>query len=236
MVPPPEVSETAPAAPWLGARDFRWLVSAGLLVGMSATAALVRYAVIGQTTWTFLVKNLLLAAIPAVLALVLQRFANAPRVMFGSLLLLWLLFLPNAPYIVTDVIHLSTPRRTVLWMDVLIVGGAALAGLLLTFASTRWALVALARRLRRPVIPRTAYIAVAFVGALGVYFGRFARWNSWDVVTRPGALAEDFLKRIATTDPWVFTAIFGSCLAIGQVVFWLVTNDSERSRPDDHRN
>jgi uncharacterized membrane protein len=233
MTPPAAGPSPAPNSRWLDALDARWLLAAVLLVLMGAAAGFVRYAVLGQATWTFLVKNLLLAAVPAAMALVLRRFARAPLPVFGLVFFAWLVFLPNAPYIVTDVIHIATPRRTIAWMDVLVVGPAALAGLLLTFASTHWALVAIARRRHRETVPRVAYVAVALVGALGVYFGRFARWNSWDVVTRPARIAGDFLERMATSDPWVFTAIFGTCLAIAQVIFWIFTTPPSPPRDID---
>ena len=233
MNPPLTGQTPAPTPRWLDAPDPRWLLAAALLVLMAAAAGLVRYAVLGQATWTFLVKNLLLAALPAAFALILRRFARAPWPAFALVFAAWLLFLPNAPYIVTDVIHIATPRRTVVWMDVLVVGPAALAGLLLTFASTHWALVAIARRRGRDTVPRMAYVAVALIGALGVYFGRFARWNSWDVVMRPTKVAGDFIERIGTSDPWVFTAIFGTCLVIAQVIFWLFTTQSAPARKAD---
>jgi len=212
-------------------RDARWLLAAALLTCVTAATGVVRFSLVGTHTWTFLLKNMFLAWIPGLVAFGLIRSRRLPTAAFVTLCLLWLTFLPNAPYIVTDVIHLSTPRRTVLWLDVLVVGSASLAGLLLTFASTEWTLRAVAMRLNRRTMPLTAYMCVIALAAFGVYFGRFARWNSWEIVTRPGDLVTDFAQRIVASDPWIFAAIFGGCLAIGQYVFHLMAAGPEDQRP-----
>jgi len=201
------------------------------LSALGAAIALVRYGLTGQPVFIFLLKNLALAAAPAVLALALRRLAHAPLGVLLPLGLLWLLFFPNAPYIVTDLIHLNTPRRTILWMDVLILGSAALSGLVLTFASLRWAMEAIALHTRRASLPAALPLLTLLLGALGVYFGRFARWNSWDVATRPGALAADLSSHLGSAEPWIFTAVFGACLVLGRWLFDLTDQPELRTPP-----
>src|SRR3954469_12916001 len=96
-----------------------------VLVGLALASAgcialeLVRERHFGATDFRFLLWNLFLAWIPFALALVVydryRRGASFMRLL--PALTLWLLFLPNAPYIVTDFVHLSAGRTPPLWFD-----------------------------------------------------------------------------------------------------------------------
>ena len=136
---------------------------------------------------TNLVWNLFLAWIPLVLALVVydgaRRGANAgPLAAVG---IVWLLFLPNAPYIVTDLKWLGhyderdrtgSTRRSI--------GGAAVVGLGLGFVSLYLVQSVVTLRLGR-LAGWTLALGALVASGVGVYLGRFERWNSWDVFTEP---------------------------------------------------
>jgi uncharacterized membrane protein len=132
----------------------------------------------------FLVWNLFLAWMPLVFALL---FSAARR---GASLLLvggsWLAFLPNAPYLVTDLIHLS--GHDDLWRHVLQFGFAAWTGTLLGVVSLRIVHVEVERRFGS--LAGWSLVAISTgLCAVGVVIGRFQRWNSWDLVTSPGVVA-----------------------------------------------
>ncbi len=211
--------DPAPSDRLRARRDARWWWAAVALTACCGVLVLGRFAVTGQLTYLFLAKNLMLAWFPATLAFTLRRRSAMPGLAFGAALVAWLVFHPNAPYLVTDLVHLATPRRTVLWMDVLILGVAAAAGLMLALASVQWVAEAIAARRGRPLSGPLVVALAAGFGALGVYFGRFARWNSWEVVTRPGELVRDGLERIANPDMWIFVGMFGACLAVAHGLF-----------------
>jgi uncharacterized membrane protein len=202
-----------------GARDRRWWSAAAALTACCAVVVVARWSVTGQLGHAFLAKNLALAWLPAVLAFALRRQPGLHASAFGVALLGWLVFHPNAPYIVTDLIHLATPRKTILWMDVLAIGAAAAAGLMLALASVQWVAEAIGARRGRPLPAVFVVVTAAALGALGVYFGRFARWNSWDVVTRPGELVVDAANRLTSGETWVFVGLFGLCLAVAHGLF-----------------
>lgn len=87
-------------------------------------------------TFGFLGWNLFLAGVPVALASLAElswRFRK--RVMTVGLLIGWLAFFPNAPYITTDLIHLRERPPVPVWFDALILTSAALAGLLAGFVS-----------------------------------------------------------------------------------------------------
>ncbi|WP_019202290.1 DUF1361 domain-containing protein [Tsukamurella sp. 1534] len=139
----------------------------------------------------FLIWNLFLAWIPMVFAVGFAMVRR--RVWLVPLGLGWLAFLPNAPYLVTDLVHLGEGYE--LWRHVLQYGFAAWTGILLGVVS----MLLVHRRLDRDVGAAWGWAAVALSVALcavGVVIGRFQRWNSWDLVTRPDAV-------VSATFDWV---------------------------------
>ncbi|MCV7099756.1 DUF1361 domain-containing protein [Mycobacterium palustre] len=152
--------------------------------------------------------NLVLAWVPVLFA---TGFAAARwRIWLVPLGLGWLAFVPNAPYLVTDLVHLGGGAE--LWWHVAQYGVAAWTGVLLGVVSMHL----VCQRIEREFGPVTGWIAViASVGlcAIGVAIGRFQRWNSWDLVTQPRAV-------VATTLDWVraplaYAQPTGVALAVG---------------------
>lgn len=140
-------------------------------------------------TFVFLNWNLFLAFIPwAVTDWYLHKFNGRDRWWrTGFMLGIWLLFFPNAPYILTDLFHLSNTHQMPKWFDLLLILSYAWTGLLFGLFSLWNTEEILARVINRRVIPFISS-ALLFLGSYGVYLGRFPRWNSWDLFTRPGAL------------------------------------------------
>ena len=154
------------------------------------------------TVHPFMVWNLYLAATPTVLALALFR---RPRrldvswcVTFGA----WLLFLPNAPYIVTDFVHLSADTQASLWLDGVELSAFAWTGMLLGFVSLYLVHAVLRNRLGE-VAGWGAVMGVLALASVGVYLGRVKRWNSWDVLTQPGTKLAELRGHVA--DPAAIT-------------------------------
>ena len=113
------------------------LMGLGLASALCVALELFRELHFGALGFRFLVWNLILAWIPLLLALfVYDRYRRgSPLARLAPALALWLLFLPNAPYIVTDFVHLSAASRTPLWLDGVVVSAFAWTGLLLGFVS-----------------------------------------------------------------------------------------------------
>jgi uncharacterized membrane protein len=168
------------------------LLALGGASALSLGLELVREWHYGVTDYRFLVWNLLLAWVPMVLALIVYDCYRR-RGTLGALtpvLVLWLLFLPNAPYIVTDFVHLSADTRASLWLDGIELSAFAWTGMLLGFVSL-YLVHAVLRHRFGPLAGWGAVLSVLGLSSVGVYLGRVKRWNSWDVLTQPGAkLAE----------------------------------------------
>ena len=143
----------------------------------------------GNNFYGFLVWNLALAWIPFVLALAAyvsaRRRKNAATVALG---VLWLLFFPNAPYLLTDFIHLQQSQTTPLWFDALMLASFAWTGLLLGFGSL-YLMQMIWQRAVGSVWSWLGVIGALGLASFGVYLGRFLRFNSWDALVRPRRIA-----------------------------------------------
>ena len=151
----------------------------------------------------FLLWNLVLAWVPFVFAAIAYRLASARRAVLYVLIfaaaVVWLAFFPNAPYILTDFLHLGSMGDIVPgWYDVLMLYWFAWTGLILGIVS-----LYLMQEIVAHGLGMTAgwvfVVVAAGLGSFGIYLGRFLRWNSWDIVRRPGPLADELLGRV--TDP-----------------------------------
>jgi uncharacterized membrane protein len=206
----------------------RRLAIVASLVGLSALVVAmvaVRVVYTGTDYYSNLVWNLFLAWIPFGLAVYAydgyrQGVGRAKLWTAGCL---WLLFFPNALYIVTDFKWLREWAAAPIWYDVVLVTAAAWCGLLLGFAS----LSLIQGVIRSAVGAARAWafaLAALGLGAFGVYVGRFQRWNSWDVVTRPGHLAESLLGGLAHPQDHpralAVMVLFTAFLAMSYLVFY----------------
>jgi len=169
--------------------------------------------------------NLFLAWIPFVLALIIYdrgRGAATPPAL-GAVAVLWLLFLPNAPYIVTDLKYIEGFSGVRALYDVVLFGSAALTGLLLGLTSL-FLMHAVARRLVGAFNAWALVVGALALSSFGIYLGRVQRWNSWDVFVRPGSLfgdiAEGLLHPLNHPRPIAVTIVFTSFLLGSYLVFY----------------
>ncbi len=211
-----------------------------VLVGLGGASALClglelvrehRYSI----DFRFLVWNLVLAWIPLLLSLgVYDAYRRGRSLLWvAPMIVLWLLFLPNAPYIVTDFVHLSASSRAPLWFDGVELSAFAWTGMLLGFVSLYLVHAVLRDRYGAPF----GWSAILFVLALsgvGVYLGRVKRWNSWDLLTQPGQRLAELHAHVG--DPAglakaiAVSAGVTSLLAASYLVFYLLMG--ARIRPD----
>jgi uncharacterized membrane protein len=169
---------------------------------------LVRYAESGSTDFFGLVWNLFLAWIPFVLAVVVyDRWRrHGPRATLVPLGGLWLLFFPNAPYIVTDFVHLEHTPDAPYWYDAVTVAAFAWTGVLLGFASL-FLMQTVVRQWRGVAIGWAFAAAALALGSLGIYLGRFLRLNSWDAVEHPSVLPR--ILHAVARDPFAYQEAIG---------------------------
>ena len=153
-------------------RRLAILASLGGLSALVVAMVAVRVVYTGNSQFVSIIWNLFLAWIPFVISLYVyegyRRRAAALSLWAGGLL--WLVFFPNAPYIVTDLKYLRTWTGAPIWYDAILLSAAAGAGLLLGFAS----LYVMQTVIRRALGTLSAWLFVVGVLGLsffGVYFG-----------------------------------------------------------------
>lgn len=203
-----------------------------LLAAASAICgALVIARFIGTDTWRyfFLLWNLFLAWVPfgaALLVYELHRRGERGAVLLATGLV-WLLFFPNAPYIVSDLVHLQkhgvTPERFIFWYDLIMVSCFAWTGMLLGFVSLYLMQTVVRKRFGGPISWGFVGVTIGLAG-FGVYLGRFQRWNSWDLLHRPVDLVSDIALRILHpfdhTHTWGITVLFATMMMLLYVLLY----------------
>ena len=197
----------------------------GLLLSWCFAMLVFRVFWSGTVSYVFLIWNLFLALIPAAAAEMLARAAaerRASQWMWGAA---WLLFLPNAPYIATDFLHLRARPHVPLWYDVALLASCAITGLLLGYVS----LLDVQRVVRERAGAAVAWLcacAALLLSAFGIYLGRFQRWNSWDILTEPWMLLADIADRVLNplSHPRTVgvTAVYGGALVVGYLALRLI--------------
>jgi uncharacterized membrane protein len=207
-------------------RAFQVLALASLFCG---TLALTRVFYSGRGAYIWLGWNLFLAWVPLGLAVVIaHRHAPGKRSSWpasGALAAAWLAFFPNAPYLVTDLIHLRTRGYVPIWYDAIMVFAFALTGLCLAFLSL-WLVHRLVERRFGPWAGWAFVAAIAGLSGFGVYLGRYPRWNSWDVVVRPGELLADVAAHVRDPEPRAFglTLLMAALFGIAYLMLFALTS------------
>ncbi len=212
----------------------RFVILSGLLL-WCATMIAVRVERTGSGYYRFLLGNLFLAFLPLLFSTGL-RIADRLQlhwIIKAGIWSLWLLFFPNAPYILTDILHLTRANQAPAWYDLALLLSCSGTGLLMGYLS----LIDV-----QTIVTRTFSVAVSWVFAIttlglcgfAIYLGRFLRWNSWDVITTPTLvfqLAEMLLQPATKQLPLSVTVIFGIILALGYISLrFLLGSSSVRSQ------
>lgn len=217
-------------------RLFLFLLLGGATI-MSVALYRFRGAWYNETGYSFLVWNLFLAWIPLGFAYTAWLMAWNRRLLFFAVTVtafLWMIFFPNAPYILTDFQHLGQPSNVVpIWFDVILVVWFAWTGLLLGVISLY---------LMHDVVQRTFgrvtgwlfVFAVSLLSGLGIYIGRFLRWNSWDIIQQPNDIFYGLVQGVS--DPSLrsigVTALFGAFFLFVYLTFYtfghLLRDDQNR--------
>jgi uncharacterized membrane protein len=175
---------------------YKILVSLLLLAAsiISVFLARARMAYSNTNDYSALIWNLCLAWIPYLFASLAYLVSWTKKLLYLVLpvcAIVWLVFFPNAPYILTDFQHLSTNANNApLWYDVLMLIWFAWTGLLLGVVSLHFMQDIVTRSFGRTTGWGFA-ILVTILSSIGIFLGRFYRWNSWDIIGDPLPIAHD---------------------------------------------
>jgi uncharacterized membrane protein len=163
----------------------------------------------GRITFILMIWNLFLAYVPYAISTwmtarearktrALRRRRSLNQLLTVLLLLSWLLFIPNSFYILTDLYHLADNHRNSRvpeWFDLSLILSFAWNGLLLGILSVR--------QIEKILVPHASIFQewlflypIMWLNALGVYTGRYLRYNSWDILTNPFQLLSDIFGMV----------------------------------------
>jgi uncharacterized membrane protein len=189
----------------------------------------------GDGYFRFLFWNLILAWVPLLCALAAYVRARQRRDLTVALLLVpWLLFFPNAPYLLTDFIHLGEGPAP-LWYDALMLSAFAWTGLLLGFASL-YLVQMILRREFGDTVAWLGVVAALGLGSIGVYVGRFIHLNSWDALLHPLTVANILRDQLSAVPLRMAEALVAlvAFLSIGYLAVYSFTGlDLELAQDDE---
>ena len=194
--------------------------------------SIARVSASSTPTFLFLNWNLFWAFIPWALSSLLVVYPKLQEKKLAVIAMLgtWLLFFPNAPYILTDLFHLKHVVSMPMWFDLLLILSFAWVGLLFGFMSLwdiekilkRYLMKSRLKELLRYRLSIPIFSSVLlFIGSFGIYLGRYLRWNSWDTIAKPFALIYDIGDRFV--NPFEHSRTWGVTLFMGlflNVMYW----------------
>ncbi len=180
----------------------------------------------------FLNWNLFLAFIPwFISSIIILKNLQDKKFLLVVMILSWIFFFPNSPYILTDLFHLGMSTKAPLWYDLILILSFAWTGLLFGFVS----LMDIEKVLEKFVGKgKTTFISIAFlfVSGFGIYVGRYLRWNSWDIIISPFALSSDILSKIShpiyNSRAWGLTLFIGLLLNLIYFSFKLFSTQNQK--------
>ncbi len=214
------------------ARPGKGLQALTLLTLTGLSLVIVRGLLTGNW-WFFVVLtwNLFLAWFPLGVVLVLRDlrasgFQNRWLLVTG--LAIWLAFLPNAPYIITDLYHIKSIDNPLLWFDTMALFLFALTGLLIGLYS-----ILIVHRMLRPLtgtwLTWVFILSSQILSGFGIYLGRFGRWNSWDVLTKPSSLMRAIARAYQDHLSLKLTLGYGFVLIALYVAFYWYVEHEDKS-------
>lgn len=177
----------------------------------------IRIIFTGSTNYFFLNWNLFLAFLPLVFTTLVLMAGDLGKRRWVKIGLLgsWLLFFPNAPYILTDIFHLRGGSNAPMWFDLILILTYAWTGLIAGFISL-FDIEKIVFRDKSRMSKILISIGLIFLTAFGIYLGRYLRFNSWDIFNHSGALfgeiADRFIHPFRHTRTWGVTFGLGVLL------------------------
>lgn len=211
-----------------------WEITIILIISSLYATAIVALRIFfsSKINYLFFIWNLFLAWIPYLISIYLPVAYYKIRQKFFAyfLLVIWFLFWPNSPYILTDMLHLKQKPGIPLWFDMGMILSFAWTGLMLGFIS----LIEIQNLVRKRFNRKVGWAFAAFmslIGALGIYLGRYGRINSWDVLS-PDKLYTTLVMhtndKLVNNDIIGMTLIYGIFLFLGYVTVKIIIKMPDR--------
>jgi uncharacterized membrane protein len=211
----------------------------GLLIITIVISLFVAFRVVarGRLGYTFLIWNIFLAWIPFYLSILLTQKEYKSMTLKFLTAFFWIMFYPNAPYIITDFIHLSPydfygkgsmffNNKLSMWYDFFLITVFVIVGLVLSYKSLKLVYIYCKRKYNK-LKAWIVVVTVCFLSGYAIYLGRFIRVNSWEVVTNPIGLIYTLLENL-NKNCLILSVLFGIMLLIIYLTFDFIENSKEQ--------
>lgn len=212
--------------------DNRYVQALGLLSAFCVALFIVRMGITGSLRYWFIAENLLLAWSSLLFAwLLLKQLDSKPWLSWSgiALTILWLFFLPNSWYVLTDFLHVQETGEINQLYDIAMMSVLVFCGFTLGFTSLYLIHCELRKRLST-LFSGAAVVIILLLSSFAIYLGRILRWNSWDVVTNPSGVILNVSDRVV--NPFGYeravsiTALFFILLGTLYLAIWLFLRPS----------
>jgi uncharacterized membrane protein len=184
------------------------------LIIIAVVLSILRVIIWGKFSFVYILWNILLAFIPFIISSLLLTFSKIEKfnkIIFIIGVFLWIIFIPNAPYIVTDFIHLGEIRSVPMIFDTFLLFSSASLGLILGFHS----FFHIEQIIRAKYSPKITVVVMSLIMLLisfGMYLGRFLRFNSWDIFINHTPLIKNIWKIFSGSssriEAYIYTLLF----------------------------
>jgi uncharacterized membrane protein len=182
----------------LNEAEKRFTQSVSLLTGLCLAFLLGRYLISGTGRFWFIPGNLALAWLGLIFGWLFAKQLGQKRWKSWhtiSLGVLWLVFLPNTWYVLTDFVHVTSTGEISELYDIVTMSLLVIIGFILGFTSLYLVHKQLLKRFSE-LKSILLVLAVVLIASFGIYLGRDLRWNTWDVVSNPSGIILNVSDRL----------------------------------------
>ena len=174
----------------------------------------IRFILSDSKAYLFLAWNLFLAFVPLMISsYLISQVKHYSKYKLITISGLWLIFLPNSPYVITDFVHLASIHTTFIWLDILLLFSYSFTCLLFGLISINHMLYIFQQKWSNKIVNILLVLTCLSCG-FGIYIGRVLRFNSWSILTSPFSIIKKCLLSYTDATLWVMTFGFGSFLFI----------------------
>lgn len=205
----------------MNSKANRFIISVAILCTVSIALLLARTIATDSSRYVFLLWNLVLAAVPVFVAIWLVRRVHAHgwlKWQQVALTVLFLGFLPNSFYLITDFVHLRDTFEVSLIYDVVLLASFMWSALTLGYV----AVYIVHREIKKRFSENTSLAIIGglfFITSFAIYLGRYTRWNTWDLLLQPAGLLFDVSDRFV--NPSVHADTYVTTITLFLLIFSL---------------
>ena len=207
----------------LNKKQNNYLIISSLI---AITMLLLRVKLTHSIYLLFLLWNLFLAAIPYSLSTIIKTDFRLRRSNLKNLgiIIIWLLFIPNTFYLITDFVHLNPSNLYRYIFDFALLSSFTIAGFYFGILSIN-TIYKQIQFFYSNTISKIFLISISYLCAFGIYIGRVLRFNSWDIISNPFSLIKSILDSIFLLETVVFSVELGTLILIVNSIYIQFNSD-----------